>query len=57
MGGFIRFGVAFRLQGAGSASTLTYQNLFLVGVLITSPNMGFVETLQKSRFWRVQVGP
>ena len=37
-------------------NTLTYQNLLLLWVLIISPTMEFIGTLQKSRFWSVKVG-
>ena len=39
-----------------SRLTLTYQNLLFLWVLIISPNIDFIGTLRKSRFWRVKVG-
>ena len=45
------------MAGAGLAgsSTLTYKNLLFCRFLIINPNMNFIGTLQKSRFWRVKV--
>ena len=40
----------FGIKALGLGSSLNYHNL-LLKVLITDPNMDFIGTLQKSRFW------